>query len=1140
MRLLIFIALHCATVLAGAEPAVSANDLPRLPAPSLTESQAALHARPGLRVEVAASEPNVVAPVAMAFDEFGALYVVEMRDYPLPERRDKKMGTVRKLIDADGDGVFEKSTIFLKDLPWPTGIACARFGVYVLASPDLIFAIDTNRDGVADERETIATGFASGKAKPNVQALPNSLTWGSDGRIWGATAGNGGVVSEQSLNGQDFSIDPVTNKVRREVGTAQFGLTFDEMGRRFVCSNSHHLQWVPWERHHGADAVTLLDISVDGPAAEVFRTSPEEAWRVVRTRWRATGQVPGLVEGGGRSSGYFTSACGLHVYRGDALGAEFLGNVFICDVGSNLVHRKIIRQQGDSLVAERPADEVKSEFLTSDSNWFRPVACTIGPDGALYIADMAREIIEHPDSLPDNIKSHLDLASGENLGRIWRVVPKDWKRPHRPLPSFRHPAELVRMLEHPNAWHRETAQRLLALTTDVEGEVTRPTPGQADAAVRDAGLLTSPSTAQVEGEVTRPTHGQADAAVRDAGLLTSPSTPQVEGEVTRPTPGQADGAVRDAGLLTSPSTAQVEGEVTRPTPGQADAAVRDAGLLTSPSTAHVEGEVTRPTHGQVDAAMRDAGLLTSPSTAQVEGEVTRPTHGQVDAAVRDAGLLTSPSTAQVEGEVTRPTHGQADAAVRDAGLLTSPSTGHSRSLHRSASPLILPILAKRDGWANGELKVADVKRVWDKAPGTAKAGIVRWLGECQGVKDRQMLRALLGDPLAEAQHLALEMAESTDPFVLAELPAILRPIWGAETRDQLLRLYRKDSARVKQAVRLAATASEILTIAQEVHDPELWALLGKSGRAANIAAARNFLESSDPISLAELAALGAAPSAKTVAAIKAEFAKGTFTKPAVTLLIKAEPAEGDFLKQCVLDAQIPQALRAQVVPALDGSAVEQLITKWSNQPIPIRQAVLDWYLKSSVRAKPLLEHISLGKPAIEELSADQINHARRLLPEQAKVIFGAPVDRQKVINERLGALTLNGNATKGEVTFRQRCLVCHRHGNEGNPVGPERKTFRNLGKPSLLVNLLDPNREVAGAYQLITIKTKSGETHAGLLMSEGAHEIHFRNAQGLEMTLLRAEVEKLELSNRSLMPEGLEQGMTDQDLADLLEFLAQP
>lgn len=423
--------------------------------------------------------------------------------------------------------------------------------------------------------------------------------------------------------------------------------------------------------------------------------------------------------------------------------------------------------------------------------------------------------------------------------------------------------------------------------------------------------------------------------------------------------------------------------------------------------------------------------------------------------------------------------------------------------------------------------MADVKRVWDKAPATAKPTIVRWLGGCKGLEQS----------MKDAQQLASEMAQSTDPFVLAELPAILRPIWGALTGEQLLQLYRKDSARVKQAVRLAAKPSEILMMAQLTHDVDLWATLGKSGSAVIKGDARNFLESANPISLAELAALGVSPSAKTMDFIKAEFEKGNFTKPAVTILLKADPPEVEFLRRAVLNAQTPQALRAQMVTALDAATVEQLIASWATQPIALRQAVLEWHLKSAARAKSLLEHLAAGSLAKEELSADQINQARRLLPDQSKTLFGVPMDRQKVINEHLGALTLNGSATKGETIFRQRCLVCHRHGSEGNAVGPDRNTFRNLGKPSLLVNLLDPNREVGGAYQLITFKTKTGENHAGLLVSDDANEIHFRNAQGQEVTLPRSEVEKLELSNRSLMPEGLELGLNDQDLADLLEFL---
>ena len=456
--LAIYAAFHS---LAVAQPAVTPEELPRLPAPQPEDSRKAITVRPGFDVELAASEPNVVAPIAMAFDAHGSLFVVEMRDYPLPECRERRLGTVRKLTDRDHDGVFETATVFLKDLPWPTGIACSQDGVYVLASPDLIFARDNNGDGMADERKVVAIGF--GRDRPNVQALPNSLTWSEDGTFWGATAGNGGEVQGQVLNGRDFSWNPFSNHLRAETGTAQFGLSFDESGQRFVCSNSHHLQWVPWEMRHvgklDATHPSLLDIAADGPAATVFRTSPEEAWRVVRTRWRVTGQVPGLIEGGGRSSGYFTSACGVHIYRGDAFPAEFQGNAFICDVGSNLVHRKVFHEMDGSLSAERADDEMASEFLTSSSNWFRPVAFATGPDGALYIADMAREIIEHPDSLPDSIKEHLDLASGEHLGRIWRVVPKAWQRPQRPVPADVSRMGRVKMLEHPNAWHRETASR---------------------------------------------------------------------------------------------------------------------------------------------------------------------------------------------------------------------------------------------------------------------------------------------------------------------------------------------------------------------------------------------------------------------------------------------------------------------------------------------------------------------------------------------------------------------------------------------------------------------------------------------------------------------------------------------------------
>jgi len=129
-------------------------------------------------------------------------------------------------------------------------------------------------------------------------------------------------------------------------------------------------------------------------------SAPTNHGRVLRTQWRMSGKVTGPVEGGGRASGYFTGVSGITIYTGDALAEEFQNNAFIGEVAGNLVHREIIEPDGVCVIAHRAADEKKTEFLASSDTWFRPVQLANGPDGALYIVDMYREVIEHPWSLP--------------------------------------------------------------------------------------------------------------------------------------------------------------------------------------------------------------------------------------------------------------------------------------------------------------------------------------------------------------------------------------------------------------------------------------------------------------------------------------------------------------------------------------------------------------------------------------------------------------------------------------------------------------------------------------------------------------------------------------------------------------------
>ena len=267
------------------------------------------------------------------------------------------------------------------------------------------------------------------------------------------------------LGGRDFSFDPKTLELRPESGGAQHGLSFDDWGRKFVCSNSDHIQVVMFEDRYleRNPYVTAppprLSIAADGAQAKVFRISPVEPWRILRTRLRVAGIVPGPIEGGGQPAGYFSGATGTTIYRGDAWPAEYRGQAFIGDVGSNLVHRKVLEPDGVAFVANR-VDEGK-EFVASSDIWFRPVQFANAPDGTLYVLDMYREVIEHPLSLPPEIKKHLDLTSGRERGRIYRIVPDGFR--HRPPPKLgaMTTEQLVGVLERRNGWHRDTAARLL-------------------------------------------------------------------------------------------------------------------------------------------------------------------------------------------------------------------------------------------------------------------------------------------------------------------------------------------------------------------------------------------------------------------------------------------------------------------------------------------------------------------------------------------------------------------------------------------------------------------------------------------------------------------------------------------------------
>ncbi|MCA9140902.1 MAG: HEAT repeat domain-containing protein, partial [Planctomycetales bacterium] len=162
---------------------------------------------------------------------------------------------------------------------------------------------------------------------------------------------------------------------------------------------------------------------------------------------------------GGRAAGYFTGATGVTIYRGDAWPDVHEPLAIVGDVGSNLVHRKRLTPNGVQMIGRRIDDH--SEFVASTDNWFRPAQFACGPDGTLSVVDVYREVIEHPKSLPPDIKQHLDLTSGRDRGRIYRIVPENYVHRQTANLSQLDSESLAKQLLHPNAWHRETAARLL-------------------------------------------------------------------------------------------------------------------------------------------------------------------------------------------------------------------------------------------------------------------------------------------------------------------------------------------------------------------------------------------------------------------------------------------------------------------------------------------------------------------------------------------------------------------------------------------------------------------------------------------------------------------------------------------------------
>ena len=366
--------------------------IPEAPVRAAAEAITDFVVEEGFSVEVVATEPDVVDPVALSFDEDGAMWVVEMRDYMWTTDGDKSgtpAGRIVVLRDTDGDGSYDASSVFMDNLFLPRAVAVYGDGILVAVPPALYFVERTGDGYTAGETTVVDSSYAVGG---NPEHQPNGLMLGLDNWIYNAKSD----VRYRLRDG-------VWEKERTEY-RGQWGISQDDWGRLFYNHNSTVLQvddMTPGavQRNPHRD---IGNRRIYGEARVPTRVWPRRVTPGVNRGYR-----PGTLDSTGKLINV-TAAAGPVIYRGDQFPEAYRGNAFVQEAAGNLIKRVVLYEQEGQLRG-RSAPEEGTEFLTATDERFRPVNGYTAPDGSLFVLDMYRGVIQHSTYLTEYLQRQIAM-----------------------------------------------------------------------------------------------------------------------------------------------------------------------------------------------------------------------------------------------------------------------------------------------------------------------------------------------------------------------------------------------------------------------------------------------------------------------------------------------------------------------------------------------------------------------------------------------------------------------------------------------------------------------------------------------------------------------------------------------------------